>query len=143
MTHVNDLTTPDMDQVHWEVIGVFPTVEQMEGDGGPFDWNCFCYTVGLLPEMELWAPCMSVEGRMAGHELTTSILNLLAWNFLGGKVGWGDDVTIPLGVPGGDDIDTVWWVSNGREPSRKRGVNMSPARYATPIVWTSGLGWDD
>jgi hypothetical protein len=134
--------TANGDDWPWSVVGVFPTSEHLEEDGGAQWWNSFCYTVGLDEVFELWVPCQSVEGRYAGPELTGTVLNLLAAGMFTGVVAAGDTVRIPLGVPDGDDVDTMWWLGQNLEPRRRRATNMSGAPTCLPILWSSGLGWE-
>lgn len=122
----------------WTVVGVFPTEES---DGPPEAWwNSFVYTVGALPDVDLWCPCTSIEGRYAGPELTASLLNAFAAAARVGQLTAGDDVLVPLGVPGGGDIDCWFWIGQP-QPARERQANLSPAPIVVPIQWTSGLGW--
>lgn len=126
--------------IPWRVLGIFPT-EDSEGPPEAW-WNSFCYTSGLLVTTELWVPCASIEGRLAGHELVALVLNHLAAGFRAGALDVGDEVVVPLGVPDGDDVDTIWWI--GQEgPARYRQVNMSDADWVVPILWTSPLGWEE
>lgn len=133
----------DNRQMHWKVIGVFPDSNDLTVDNGATDWNSFCYTVGLMPNLEMWVPCQSIEGRFAGPQLTAMVLNRIAYGFYHGRIAWGDEIAVPLGVPGGDDMTSIWWVGRDREPAEKRQVNYGDADWCIPILWSSPLGWPD
>jgi hypothetical protein len=120
----------------WMQIGVFPTTE----DDVLYSW--FNYTVGL-GWAELWASCVSVEGRSAGNDLTGEILNVLAAAWRDGALSFGDQVIVPLGMPNGPDVESIWWVGDRREPAKKRGCNVGSPQWCVPILWTSPLGWRD
>jgi len=129
--------------IPWTVVGVFATEDDVI-DGPPEAWwKSFCYTSGLLVMTEMWAPCASIEGRMAGHELTAFVLNHLGAAFRAGALNVGDEVIVPLGVPDKEgDVDTIWWI--GEEgPARYRQVNMSDADWVVPVMWSSPLGWPE
>jgi hypothetical protein len=134
-----ELTTPGQSFDEWMIIGVFPTKEDVERDGGVFDWNWFCYTNGL-GVVELWAPCKSIEGWSAGNELVGMFLNYIALGWSKGIINPGDDVIIPIGIPDHPDADSVWWIGQP-EPARRRGVNITDADTAVPILWSSPMGF--
>jgi len=120
----------------WNQVGVFPTAE----DDLLYSW--FNYTVGL-GWAELWASCVSIEGRSAGNELTAIILNVLASSWRDGIIHYGDDIIVPIGMPDGTDVDSIWWIGRMREPAAKRGCNVGKPDWCVPILWTSPLGWRD
>lgn len=130
----------------WQLIGVFSTEEQLKG---PDDflgawWNYFCYTVGYGPVFELWVPCASIEGRLAGPDLIGETLNYIAAGMSLRAIATGDSVIVPFGVPDAPDVDTVWWIG---EPvldfDARYQCNMSDAPGVVPIRWSSGLGWKE
>jgi hypothetical protein len=123
----------------WMQVGVFPT-ELDDENSSTLDW--FNYTVGL-GGAELWVSCVSIEGRRGGNELLAPILNVLAAAWKHGPLGYGDQVIVPLGVPGGEDADAIFWVGDMRENANRRQVNMSPSEWCVPILWSSPLGWDE
>lgn len=120
----------------WHQVGVFP----VEDDDVPYQW--FNYTVGLGPE-ELWMPAVSIEGRAAGNELIGAILNMAAAAWFDGVLDFGDDIVVPLGIPGGTDEDAMFWVGREREPATYRQVNLTECPWCVPILWSSPLGWPD
>lgn len=127
----------------WMAIGVFGTAETIteDDDGGEW-WHQFVYTSGLGP-LELWAPCASIEGRAAGHDLVSWILNVLAYTYKIGYLMPGQSVVVPLGVPGGEDVDTVWWIGQPTNDTARYQVFQSRAMGVIPIRWSSGLGWKE
>lgn len=132
------------DRWPWDVIGVFPVQETLdETDGQPQWWSSFCYTVGLNDYFELWTPCQSIEGRYAGNQLVGMFLNMIAAGFRTGVVSPGATLRLPIGMPGGDDADSIWWVGENLDSAQRRSVNMSPRGSCLPILWSSPLGWPD
>jgi hypothetical protein len=124
----------------WQNVGVFPPETENNGESW---WDSFLYTVGFMPDLELWAPTASIEGRQAGHNLTGFYVNRIAVGIHAGLIVPGDDVRMLIGVAGHegeDDVESVWWVGEP-EPARYRQANMSPARFVVPILWSSPLGW--
>jgi len=139
--HLHNVIEEYDGKIPWKAIGVFPD----ENSAGPPEawWNSFVYTVGLTPDLDLWMPCTSIEGRYMGPQLTCEILNILGAAFRQAAIGPHDDIIVPLGVPDGADVDCVVWVGPHGEPSRYRQANFSDADWVVPIAWTSGLGWPD
>lgn len=121
----------------WTIMGIFST-ESTEQPGAW--WNDFCYTVGLGP-VELHVPCASIEGRFAGAQITGSILNLIACGFKAGIIAPGDSVRVPLGIPGGDDQDSIWWIGQPDLDVDRYQCNMASPIIVLPIRWSSPLGW--
>jgi hypothetical protein len=131
------------------IIGVFPSQENIDAEGvGP--WNWFNYTVGL--DVELWCPSESIEGRAAGNDLISWIVNALAVATLDHVVRPGDSVLVPLGVPGSNypndptdftDFDAVFWLGEVEPNTGRRCTYQSPAEWVMPILWSSPLGWEE
>ena len=127
----------------WVVVGVFPTEDQGLGPGeGNHWWNSFLYTVGLCEDLELWIPYASIEGWGGGFDLMGNYLNGIAAGWLMGTVGYGDAVTLPIGIPDEDDGTAVFWIGRDREPARKRQVYRGMADWCVPVLWSSPLGWE-
>lgn len=122
------------------VIGVFPATTD---DPLPRWWNSFAYTSGLTPNLELWMPTVSIEGRSAGAEVMAPYLNGISCAWLTKAIALGDDVLMHIGVIGGDDVPIRFWIGHEIEPASKRSVNMTKAEFCVPILWSSGMGWDD
>jgi hypothetical protein len=127
------------ESIPWAVLGIFPTEDSA---GAPEAWwNSFCYTRGLTPHMDMWVPSASIEGRYAGPQLTSQVLNVIAAAVIAAVVHPGDSVAVPLGVPDGGDVETVWWLGKP-EPNRGyRATYQSQASSILPMLWTSPLGW--
>lgn len=124
----------------WNVMGIFPVADTIEPTAW-FSW--FNYTVGLGP-WELWMPACSIEGRAAGNELITPIINAIGAGVQVGAVQPFDTVLVPLGIPGRDDEDGVFWIGDTVVDEENRyQCNMSPSAGVIPILWSSPLGWPD
>lgn len=129
----------------WMVVGVFGTDETIkpdEGEDGSEWWHSFVYTVGVGP-YDLWAPSASIEGRYAGHDLVGWVLNVFAYCLNIGYLNPGESVIVPLGVPGGEDVGTVWWIGHPDNDIRRYQAYQSRALGVIPIRWSSGLGWKE
>ena len=142
--HMNDLlplahSCVEMNQGYpWRVMGIFPTADTEEPQAW---WNWFNYTVGLGP-WELWMPCCSIEGRAAGNELLTPIINAIGSAVQLGVVQPFDSVVVPLGIPNEDDRDGIFWIGDTVIDEQNRyQCNMSPTVGVIPILWSSPLGW--
>lgn len=124
----------------WMCVGVFSIADtEMPGEW----WNDFVYTVGFTRGAELWVPNASIEGRYAPPQLVSDMLNVIATGCHFSFVQPGDSVVIPLGVPDADDIDTVWWLGKVELNDGYRRTYQSDSPYVVPILWSSGLGWDE
>jgi hypothetical protein len=146
--HINDLQELERIVRHdgpwpWMMMGIFPA----EGTEQPKAWwNWFCYTAGLSPEMELWAPCCSIEGRAAGNDLIGMVLNHIASGVVLGMVQPGDTVIVPLGVADDEDagdVNSIWWIGDLVHGTQRHMVNMSAAQFVLPVQWSSPLGWEE
>lgn len=132
----------------WQQFGIFPTQECL--DEGcldtehrvPWQWSSFNYTAGLLPDLDLWMPCVSVEGRYMGNELTGMYLNLVAILWKCEALAPGMSFTFTVGTPDGDDMTAVGWIAD--EPVHYSVVqaNYSRAENVYRILWSSPLGWE-
>lgn len=135
--------------IEWEQIGVFPTQDCIEaacaeGLGHTAQrWNSFNYTVGLLPDLDLWMPCVSVEGKYMGNELTGYYLNVIAALWKLEALGPGMSFTFPIGVNGVEsDMDAVGWIADEPVTYDVVEANMSGAERVYRILWSSPLGFD-
>jgi len=132
----------------WIVTGVFG-VEKDPAEHGPY--SDFNYTVGAYAMnrfgCEFWIPCHSIEHRYGGNDLIGGILNFLAAGVIVGALDPGDDVRVPLGIPGPDgdwdhDADALFWIGEPAVDADNRyQTNMSPVDVILPILWSSPLGW--
>lgn len=125
----------------WTVVGVFPT--------DPDDVHSwFNYTVGL-GGAEMWTSCYSIEGRGMDNDLACTILNVIAGAWSMGIAALGDQVEVPLGIPGPDgewvrDAASYWWIPTWRVPSRTKQVFVpGTASWTVPLLWSSPLGWPE
>lgn len=127
----------------WSLIGVFPTEGSCEPEDYDKWWNAFLYTVGFSPTIELWIPHNSIEGWGGGFDLMGAYLNAITAGFSTGLIGYGDTVRLPIGIPGEEDADAVFWLPQFPDTARRRQVFQSQAPWCIPILWSSPLGWGD
>ncbi len=146
-TQTLNLTRPT-GPIDWQCVGVFPTQDDVDRLGeadAKHSSMAFVYTVSDGP-YEVWCPSASIEGRYAGPQLISMILNMLRPALLAGDVSPGDDVIIPLGVVIDgeiEDLDAVFWIGEVEDDADgvKYQCNMSPHTDVLPIRWSSPLGW--
>lgn len=138
---MHDLEEFSWEEPDWTVVGVFTPGEERSAEPDVTHRD-FCYTVGAGP-VELFCHTASIEGREAGHDLVTAILNRFVPPWRAGELAEGDSVTVPLGQPDGPDGDCVFWVGTVRERDGAYPSNMSATQYVLPIRWSSFLGWND
>ena len=138
----------------WMVVGVFGTSEDVDEHG---DYSDFVYSNGAVTEpynAEYWCSSFSIEGRHAGPQIVSGVVNVIIGAINEAVLGPGDNVRVPLGIPDEDgewlrDEDAIFWIGYPVDDTDNRfQCNMSRTGIpgvdrVIPIKWSSPLGWED